>query len=184
MREIAFDVRVEPGLQKVTNNVKLSPGTNRADNARLDISARGIFSSNEATFFDVRITNPNAPSNRAKSLMDIYKKNEKEKMSSYNDRVLQVEKASFVPLVYTTTGGMSIQCEKTHKRMAELIAEKRNERYSDVMKHLRTRLRFALLKSVLIAIRGVRSKNNRYKEEHLGNICFNLIPHAATYEGH
>ena len=114
MREVAFDVKMEPGLQKVSKNVKLTPGTKTEDNARLDVSARGIYSSHELTFFDVRISNPNAPSNRSLTLTAVYSKNEKEKMKAYGDRVLQVEKGSFVPLVYTTTGGMGPLCEKTH----------------------------------------------------------------------
>ena len=106
-------------------------------------------------------------------------------MKAYSDRIIQVEKGSFVPLVYTTTGGMGPQCIKTHKRIAQLYAEKKNERYADVMNHIRTRLRFALLKSVLIAIRGARGKGSRSWEEHtLSNISFNLIPYAKTYEGY
>ena len=159
MREVAFDVSIEPGLEKVSKNVRLAPGTKTEDNARLDVSARGIFSSHERTFFDVRITNPNAPSNRSLSIAAVYEKHEKEKMRAYNDRVLQVEKASFVPLVYTTSGGMSPQCVKTHKRIAGLVADKRKEKYSDVINHIRTRLRFALLKSILVAVRGARGKH-------------------------
>ena len=185
MREVAFDVKIEPGLQKVSKNIKLAPGTKTEDNARLDVSARGIYSSHELTFFDVRISNPNAPSNRSLTLAGVYTKNEKEKMKAYGDRILQIEKGSFVPLVYTTTGGMGPQCERTHKRMAQLIADKRNERYSDVINHLRTRLRFSLLKSILVAIRGARGKQTQpWMEDNLANISFNLIPYVKTYEGY
>ena len=185
MQEVAFDVKVEPGLQKVSKNVKLQPGSKTEDNARLDVSARGIFSSHELTFFDVRISNPNAPSNRSLTIADVYKKNEKEKMKAYGDRIIQIEKGSFVPLVYTTTGGMGPQCEKLHKRIAKLITDKRNERYSDVINNLRTRLRFSLLKSVLVAIRGARGKRTKPgTEECIANISFNLIPYVQTYEGY
>ena len=165
MKEVAFDVKVEPGLAKVSKNVMLAPGTNTDDDARADVSARGIFSGHEITYFDVRISNPNAPSYKALNLTEVYKKNEKVKMRAYSDRILQVEKGSFVPLIYTTTGGMGPQCARTHKRIAELVAEKKNERYADVMNHIRTRLRFSLLKCVLIAIRGARGKGSRSWEE-------------------
>ena len=106
-------------------------------------------------------------------------------MFSYTDRIIQVEKASFVPLVYTTSGGMGHQCEKTHKRIAELVADKQSERYADVMSHIRTRLRFSLLKSILVAIRGARGRKLLYSEEdNLKNISFNLIPYVKTYEGY
>ena len=73
------------------------------------------FSSHEVTFFDVRISNPNALSNRLLAIAEVYKKNEKEKMKAYGDRILQVEKGSFVPLVYTTTGGTGPQCETGYR---------------------------------------------------------------------
>ena len=133
----------------------------------------------------MRITNPNVPSNRSLNIAAAYEKNEKEKMRAYNDRVLQVEKASFVPLVHTTSGGMSPQCVKTLKRIAELVADKRKEKYPDVINHIRTRLRFALLKSILVAVRGARGKTSLYlNENNLGNISFNLIPFVPTYEGY
>ena len=86
---------------------------------------------------------------------------------------------------YTTTGGMGPLCEKTHKRIAQLISDKRNERYSDVMSHLRTRLRFSLLKSILVALRGARGKRTEQSiEQSIGNVSFNLIPYFKTYEGY
>ena len=185
MREVAFDVKIEPGLCSVSKNVKLAPGSNTADNARSDVSARGIFSSHELTFFDVRISNPNSQSNKTLTLSEVYKKNEKEKMRAYNDRILQVEKASFVPLIYTTTGEMGPQCERTHRRIAELIADRRNEKYADVMSHIRTKLRFSLLRSILVAVRGARGRRSKpWEEQKLSDISFNLIPYANTYEGH
>ena len=47
-----------------------------------------------------------------------------------------------------------------------LIAEKKNESYADVINYIRTRLRFSLLKSVLMAIlRGVNRYKHRGKRE-------------------
>ena len=70
--------------------------------------------------------------------------------------MLQVEKGSFSPLIFSTTGGMGPEATRYHKRVAELISSKRGEKYSDVVNHIRTRIRFSLLKSVLIAVRGER----------------------------
>ena len=52
---------------------------------------KGMFSRHKITFFDVRINNPNAPSYKAPSLADVYKKNGNGKMRSYSDKILQVE---------------------------------------------------------------------------------------------
>ena len=85
----------------------------------------------------------------------------------------------------TTSGGMGPQCERTHKRLAELVAHRRNEKYADVMNHMRTRLRFSLLKSILVAVRGARgNRTQAWDEEDLANIDFNLIPYVKTYEGY
>ena len=66
------------------------------------------------------------------------------------DRIINCEKATFTPLVFTTTGGMGPECHKLNKRLAELIAIKKKESYSHVIGHIRTKLRFALLRSVLV----------------------------------
>ena len=50
------------------------------------------------------------------------------------------------------------------------------------MGHIRTRLRFALLKSTLVAVRGYRGKSNNAAEREEDEIDFNLIPEETTYE--
>ena len=65
------------------------------------------------------------------------------------------------------------------------MADKRKEKYSDVINHIRTRLRFALLKSILVAVRGARGKTSLHSNEnYLGNISFDLIPFVPSYEGY
>ena len=97
LQEIAYDVHIEPELQDISENTQLASGTNLANGARLDIAARGVFGRRDITYFDVRVTNPNCMTNRQKTLQEIYAEHERQKMVSYNDRVLQVEKGTFVP---------------------------------------------------------------------------------------
>ena len=66
-----------------------------------------------------------------------------------------------------------------NKRLALLISNKNGEKYAHVLNHIRTRLRFALLKSILVAIRGVRGQK-KYQEKHINDISFNLIPNIDT----
>ena len=63
-----------------------------------------------------------------------------------------------------------------------MIAQKRKEEYSQVIAHIRTRLRFALLRSSLAAIRGERGRRNHQKVDELSDIQFGLIPELNTYE--
>ena len=145
-------MRIEPELLPIEDTSTSS--TNVALKARLDVSAVGVWSPMERTFLDVRVVHPNCPTNRGKTIEKIYEKNENEKKNSYNQLVIQVEKATFTPLVFTTSGGMAPECTLYHKKVAELISMKTKEDYSHVMSHLRQRLRFTLLKTTLIAIHG------------------------------
>ena len=173
MEEVCYDVKIEPQL--IPTNEEQTHGIT-GQNARLDVSARGIWSQYERTLFYVKVSYPNAASYMKKSLPQLYRDNGLQKKNAYNDRVLNNEKATFTPLVFTTTGGMGPECTRLNKRIAELIARKRKECYSDVMRHVRTRLRFALLRCTLIAIRGFRGKGQSDDEDELEEISFNLIP--------
>ena len=179
LREVCKDVKVEPELLPLGNTDTLS--TNTAEKARLDVSAVGVWSAMERTFLDVRVMHPNSPSYLDKTPDQIYKQHEREKKRTYNDRILHVEKGSFSPLIFSTTGGMGPECAKYHKRVAELIANKRGELYSDVVNHIRTRIRFSLLKSVLIAVRGERGRGRKVNTP-IADLSLNLIPQRSTYE--
>ena len=179
LREVCKDVKVEPELLPIGDSETQS--SNRADKARLDVSAVGVWSSMERTFLDVRVFHPNSPSYVNTSPQQLYIRHEKEKKRDYNNRVLQVEKGSFAPLILSTTGGMGPESTKFHKRLAELIATKRGEEYSHVVSHIRTRLRFALLRCTLVAIRGERGRQRR-RESPLSDVSFNLVPERDSYE--
>ena len=180
MREVCSDVTIEPMLLP-TNPNDFNSRINTSEEARLDISARGINSTFERTFFDVRVAHPFAASNVVLPLDGLYKKHEQEKMNFYGDRVREVEKASFEPLVFLTTGGMGPRCTATVKKLAHKIADKRQEKYPDIMSFIRTKLRFSLLRSVLIAVRGERGKPTG-REPYLGHVAFNLVPSMRDYE--
>ena len=164
-----------------TNPNNFSNRVNTAEEARLDISARGIHSTFERTFFDVRVAHAFAASNVILPLNRLYRKHEQEKIALYSDRVRQVEKGSFEPLVFLTTGGMGPRCTATVQRIAHMISDKRQERYPDIMGFMRTKLRFSLLRSVLIAIRGERGKSSA-REPYLNNVAFNLVPSMKSYD--
>ena len=177
MKEIGHDVKIEPELLPLETD-KDRRGNNK-DKARLDVSGVGVWGSYERTFLDIRVVHPNAPSYINKPIKKIYETHEKEKKRAYNERVIQVEKGSFTPIVVSTFGGMGAEAERYHKRIATLISEKRNERYSDVLNYLRTRLRFSILRSVLTAVRGVRGKSSKETTTPISEISYNLI---AQYE--
>ena len=85
---------------------------------------------------------PNSPSYVDKPIERIYvqheneRENEREKIVQWT-RSRQVEKASFTPIVMSMSGGEGKEAAHHHKRIATLIAQKRNESYADVINYLR-----------------------------------------------
>ena len=63
-----------------------------------------------------------------------------------------------------------------HKRVAHVISIKKNEIYSNIINHTRTRFRFCALKCILTCIRGVCGKYAKKNETTLiSDLTYNLI---------
>ena len=101
-QEVCKDVVIEPRLLPLDNE---SVDGTSADRAAPDISSRGMWSTFERTFFDVRVLHPNAKSYINTAPATLFQNHEREKMRKYNSRVITVEGGSFTPLVYSTFGG-------------------------------------------------------------------------------
>lgn len=157
LNEVCHDVQLEPPLQPLSGEQLQS--SNCASEARLDIHARGFWGDRfSRTLFDVRVFHPNAPSARTASLASQYNKHERSTRRQYEQRVREVEGASFVPLVFSTAGGMGPACATTFKRLANKLANKMDCNYATAINWLRCRSSFALLRSALMAIRGSRRR--------------------------
>ena len=177
------NVYIEPSL--LPTSAQFHPkGTITADGARLDIVATGLYGKNEKTFMDVRITHPNAPSNMSTPVDKLLLRNETEKKTKYGSRIINTERASFIPLVFTTSATTAPECNKFHKRLADLIANKRKEQYSKVLSYIRTRISFSMLKSILVSIHGVRDQKERRGDriKNVSEVAFGLIPSEDIYE--
>ena len=133
---------------------------NTTPGARLDVSARNLWSPLAKAFIDVRIFNPQAKTNWDRSIPQMYTSHENEKKTEYLPRVLQVEKATFTPAVFSTSGGIGKEADKLIRRMAERMSAKRGETYSSVVSFLRRRFRFDLLKTCIIALRGYKKPSS------------------------
>ena len=122
--EVCGDVQIEPTLIPLSGEAQLGKSANTSSEARLDVSARGFWGDRFArTMFDVWIFHPNAPSVHTVPVNGLYVRHEKEKRRRYEQRVKDVEGATFVPLVFSTAGGMGRSSSVTFKRIAALLAE-------------------------------------------------------------
>ncbi|KAL5261580.1 hypothetical protein ACHWQZ_G007326 [Mnemiopsis leidyi] len=167
---VCKDVVKEPQLLPVTNE-HLPRGTTLKQDARLDISCRGFYSALDKTFIDVRVLHPNSQSNLEKPLISMYRCHEEEKKTKYLQRIIQVEKANFSPFVMSTNGGIAPEATAFLKKLAQKLSAKLNQSYPNIMGYLRRKLRFELLKTTLMAIRGFR----KTRKVNISELDLNLI---------
>ena len=173
LRQVCKDVEPEPYLLPVSG-AQLPTGTNTADGARLDVSARSFWSTLDRAFVDVRVLHPQAPSNCNKNIKQMYHSHEVSKKYEYNARVINIEKSTFTPLVFSTSGGMGEEATHFYKHLAKKISTRKQHKYCDVISFIRRRLRFDLLKTCLISIRGYRGRSNKNSVE-IDSLDINLL---------
>ena len=97
----------------------------------------------ERIFIDVRVFNLFDSSNRATSLAASYRRHEQGKLE---ERVREVEHASFVPVVLSASGGYGKHANALFSRIASLLAEESNEPYAQNISLLGCCLGFGLVR--------------------------------------
>ena len=159
LTEVCHDVCIEPELQPISEETLSGSTSNAQDGARLDIAANGVWGGTFERTFDVRVFNPHAPSNRTTLLSTCYKKHGRIKKRAYEQRIREVEHATFTPLMLSATGGLAKEANVFYKCLAYMLAYKWDHSCSSTLCWLRCRLAFSLLQvSSIQCIRGARSK--------------------------
>ncbi len=160
--ETCHNVAVEPALHPLSGEQFSSRSANTTEGARVDIKAGGFWGSNrfEDAFFDVRVFNPHAASYRSLSQANVYRLHERQKRREYEERIREVDRGSFSPLVLSCAGGIGPCATVFLKRLAAQLASKRDLPYSSTMAWLRCRITFALLRSSILCLRGSRRHRN------------------------
>ena len=88
------------------------------------------------------------------TMTPVHTGNMRAKIRAYEQRVREVEHGSFTPLVMSLTGGCGNAASVAYKRLASMLAEKRDQPYSTTLSSMRRKLSFALLRSSIQCIRG------------------------------
>ena len=160
LTEVCGNVAVEPTLAPVSGE-QFSRSVNTADGARADIRARGFWTSHEDAFFDIRVFCPDAASYLSSSPGQLFAQHERLKRNEYVERIVNINRGSFSPLVFSTQGGTGQETTCFLKRLASKISDQSGRPYSVVMGWLLCRLSFALLRSAIMCVRGARSAYHR-----------------------
>ena len=132
---------IEPHLQPLTGEILSHNSAITDAGARLDVAMYRFWGGRfEKAFLDVRVFNPCAQSNRRSPLTSVYRRHEQEKKRQYEQRVREVEHATFTPLVMSAAGGMGRAATTFYRRLASMISEKRNIEYSQTVNWIRCKL--------------------------------------------
>ena len=123
----------------------------------LDVKAKGFWSRQEDAFFNVRVFHPNAASYQDTSSDELFRCHKRRKQLEYEERIVNVDHSSFIPLVFKTNGAAGPLCNCFLQRLAALLTDKNQANYSTTMAWIRCRVSFALLRSAIMCIRGSRS---------------------------
>ena len=132
LKEVCNDVELEPELLPLSTEKLSNKTSNKADGARVDVSARGFWQRGRKTFLDVRVFNPLAKPNfqprqgrlEAPTLKSIYRPNENAPKREYNERILRIDHGTFTPMVFSTFGGIGYKGNRFLKKLNEKIAKK------------------------------------------------------------
>ena len=157
LEEVTVGVEKEPMLQSLTVEVMAMRSANTDDNSRLDIKCRGFGTVVKTHSLMQGFSTPSCQAtDPSSSPVCMYQSNE-EKRRTYEQRIHEVEYGSFTPLVMSATGGLAPAASVFYKKLASMIAMKRDHPYSMIMNLIRRQLAFSLLRSSIHAIRGSRS---------------------------
>ena len=84
-------------------------------------------------------------------------------------------KATLTAAVMSTSGGMGKDMDKLVRQVATKLSVKRGERYSGTVGFVRRRIRFDLLRTCVIALRGYKKTT---APDSIRDLDFNLRPVA------
>ena len=131
---------------------------------------------------DVRVFYPFAPSYRNQSLATTMKTMENQKKRKCNERILYGKNGSLTPLVFITNGGMSTETKQFHRRLSQLLCEKSDVSYGGTSAWIKRQIRFSLLQTSIICIRGLRSKKHNIPTgERMDIVCVCICVYIYVY---
>ena len=115
LSNVRKEIQIEPALIPLYSGDTLTRTANSDENTKLEVSGRNFWRLLRKSFFDVRVTHPNCPSHVNKPPKTILKQNETIKKTEYDERVREIENATFTPLVFSTNGVTGEEETQFHK---------------------------------------------------------------------
>ena len=119
LSDICHNVSIEPTLQPLSGEQFQYRSANVEDGARLDVSAESFWGRDRRlAYFDIKVFNPLASTYASSPLAQCYRRAELDKKRKYDERIREVERGTFSPLVFSSSGGMGPSATVVYKRIA------------------------------------------------------------------
>ena len=158
LKEVSTDVETEPTLLPFDGENLPGRSSNRSNEARLDIRARGFWTRQQDAFFDIRVTHPKASLLSCSEVKKQLARNEREKKRQYANRVACIDHGAFTPLVFATNGQCASESAIFLKELvSQLVTKNQDLCPAKVMQLVRSRISFCLLRWAITSLRGSRS---------------------------
>ena len=126
-------------------------------------------------YFDVRVFHPEAKSYVEQDIDALLVHHEQVKKRQYGERIVNVDRGAFCPLVFTTSGLAAPECIRFLKCLRGMMTRADTTHYSRIVCYVSCRLSFALLRAAIMCVRGARSAYHR---------PVNALRELAIVEGH
>ena len=99
--EVCHNVGIKPSLQPLSGEQFHYRSANVEDGARLDVRAESFWGRDRRqAYFDIKVFNPFASSYAASPLTRCYRRAELDKRRKYDERIREVERGTFSPLIF------------------------------------------------------------------------------------
>ena len=140
----------------LSGEVFVAAFTNTPDDARADIRAWGAVDPGPE-----RLHGRSSISPWCAFLCCVLAEHERRKKSEFAERIINMDRGTFTPLIFTTAGCCAPECSRFIKRLCGLLSRGEKKKYAEMTTYVRCRLAFELLRSTIMCIRGARSSHHR-----------------------
>ena len=139
------DTAVEPALHPV-NGESLAAGANTSNEPRADIRIKGYLQEYHNTFFDIKVIHLQSSVHVLQKPIEELKKCGQQMKARYKERINKIENGSFIPVVFSSSGGRAPQANMLLSKLVTKIATKPKEPRQEVAARIATQLSYSVFK--------------------------------------
>ena len=136
---------------------------------RGDVAVTNFWTRERTTIFDIQVVCPHAAAYAGRTVHSLLKRAQEVKKSKYLQACLD-QRRDFTPLVLSTEGTPSPECDRAIRRLAVLLSQKWDRPYSETCSYVRARISVSLARSLSRCLRCSRAKSDPRVRNHISAV--------------